>query len=65
MTRYLRYLLGHWRLIWGFCPVCNSDAPEIDSCAWCGGFHGWRSGETRYRERVLWQRAWNARKEAE
>lgn len=23
-----------WRLWWNLCPICNSDAPEIDQC-WC------------------------------
>ena len=24
-----------WRLHWGFCPLCNSSAPEIDTCLMC------------------------------
>lgn len=35
----LRYaflrLRGGWRLAWGFCPKCNSDAPAKDTCTVC------------------------------
>ncbi len=31
----MKYLLGKWRLWWGFCPACNSDAPELDTCKIC------------------------------
>lgn len=24
-----------WRVLWGLCPRCNSDAPEIDNCPVC------------------------------
>ena len=28
-------LIGRWRLLWGQCPRCNSDAPAVDHCAVC------------------------------
>lgn len=26
---------GKWRLLFGFCPACNSDAPEMYDCTVC------------------------------
>jgi hypothetical protein len=26
---------GRWRLLFGFCPQCNSDAPELYDCVVC------------------------------
>lgn len=31
----MRRFIGKWRLWWGLCPLCNSDAPEIDTCPVC------------------------------
>lgn len=31
----LTLLQGRWRLYWGFCPACNSDAPAINTCPVC------------------------------
>ena len=28
---------GAWRLWWGHCPLCNSDAPLLDHCKVCRG----------------------------
>lgn len=33
--RSLRWLIGAYRAMWGFCPSCNSDAPAIDTCPVC------------------------------
>ena len=33
-----RVLQAKWRLYFGFCPECNSSAPEIDSCYVCDGY---------------------------
>lgn len=35
IARRLRCLRGHWRLMFGFCPSCNSDAPKVDTCWVC------------------------------
>ena len=31
----VRYLVGRYRLWWGWCPACNSDAPAKDVCGVC------------------------------
>jgi len=31
----LKLLLAKWRNFWGFCPECNSDAPEMYDCVVC------------------------------
>ncbi len=36
----IRRLVGWYRLLWGYCPACNSDAPAIDSCYVCRGITG-------------------------
>lgn len=33
-------LLAFWRAYRGFCPTCNSDAPEIDACQSCQNWRG-------------------------
>lgn len=33
----VRLLGGAWRLAWGHCPLCNSDAPLLDHCPCCMG----------------------------
>ena len=37
-------LRGWWRIFWGTCPLCNSDAPCVDTCALCEGFRGYPAG---------------------
>ena len=41
--KYLRYWWDLWvgwqRVYWGFCPSCNSSAPELDTCDTCYGYH--------------------------
>lgn len=55
------YIIGRWRIYWGQCPVCNSDAPEIDTCSFCQGWHGYRDNAAR--ERLKWR--WDTRIERE
>jgi hypothetical protein len=31
----LLYWRGIWRTFWGWCPKCNSDAPELYKCNIC------------------------------
>lgn len=38
---YFKYWGGKWRLLLGFCPMCNSDAPELYDCPCC---HYYSSG---------------------
>ena len=37
MTAMLNRLIWAWRLWWGLCPICNSDAPALDTCKCCRG----------------------------
>lgn len=30
---------ARYRAAFGFCPMCNSDAPKLDDCPLCGGYH--------------------------
>ncbi len=40
MKRWFLMLLGRWRMWWGCCPLCNSDAPELYSCPVCDWWEG-------------------------
>jgi len=33
-------LSGKYKLFWGLCPKCNSDAPELYGCSICNFYHG-------------------------
>ena len=35
---FIKKLIGRWRIALGFCPMCNSDAPEVYSCPLCHGY---------------------------
>ena len=37
---WIEALIGKWRLLWGFCPYCNSDAPVLYNCPVCHYYHG-------------------------
>ena len=54
MIEWLVYLRGMWRIRWGNCPVCNSDAPDLDTCTYCHGFRGWRDKKLRAQMRFTW-----------
>ena len=36
-THRTHRLIGQWRLLLGFCPRCNSDAPHVYDCPVCIG----------------------------
>ena len=38
-------LRSRWRVLFGFCPMCNSDAPAVDSCSLCDSHHRATDGE--------------------
>ena len=42
-------ILGKWRLLFGFCPECNSDAPKLYECPVCC-YNKYRNRDT------LWER---------
>lgn len=44
--KWLRAIRGKYRLMWGWCPSCNSDAPAIDTCEVCHYEHGWARDRT-------------------
>jgi hypothetical protein len=35
----LKMITPRFRVFLGFCPLCNSDAPELDCCPLCDGYH--------------------------
>jgi hypothetical protein len=35
----LSMLKPRFRVALGYCPLCNSDAPELDDCPLCDGYH--------------------------
>lgn len=39
-TPTLRKLVAYWRAFRGYCPRCNSDAPELDTCLICERWRG-------------------------
>lgn len=39
LRRKFRVYVGAWRLVSNLCPLCNSDAPAIDTCPICEGYH--------------------------
>lgn len=41
----LSMLKSRYRVALGFCPLCNSDAPELDECPLCNGYHTARGDE--------------------
>lgn len=43
---FFKRLLGSCRIAFGFCPECNSDAPEVDSCPVCEGYRSSELGHT-------------------
>jgi len=42
IQRRLSLIKGRLRLRYGFCPMCNSDAPELYDCPVCDGYHSAR-----------------------
>ena len=37
---FFKRLRGRWRLWWGLCPLCNSDAPALYHCPVCQYYQG-------------------------
>lgn len=42
----LQRAVGAMRMLFGFCPECNSDAPELGTCKVCEGYHATSIGYT-------------------
>jgi len=54
MIDWLIYRRGLWRIYWGCCPECNSDAPALDNCQFCEAHRGWRDKKARAELRWKW-----------
>lgn len=54
MISWIIRIRGSWRIYWGSCPICNSDAPEMDVCQFCGSFYGWRDKMARRMLLIRW-----------
>ena len=61
MKNWLRYWQGRIRLWWGFCPKCNSDAPELYSCEICDGYCSSSSPFYEWPIHPLTKRRWKNR----
>ena len=51
---------GSWRIKLGFCPLCNSDAPEVYDCPLCDGYQqasGDKFPPAKY-TKSLWRKEW-------
>lgn len=53
MARLIRRVIGSYRMLWGWCPRCNSDAPHIYTCAICKS-EGWQFSDRT--QEVVWRR---------
>ena len=56
MRRLVNRLVGAWRFWWGFCPACNSDAPEVDTCQVCRAGFRYRFDGAGKHDAERWQR---------
>ena len=56
MIRYaFLWLRGRWRMWWGVCPLCNSDAPALYRCRVCEFWEPpWRTLGSRGVSPDLW-----------
>lgn len=50
----VKMLVGKWRLLFGFCPKCNSDAPELYDCSVCHWYRTSESGMPTSRIKKIW-----------
>lgn len=53
MKHFKKKLLGRWRLLFGNCPSCNSDAPEMYDCNTCD-FKNNYNNRRKKDDRVYW-----------
>jgi len=53
VKHFLLKLRAYKRAFLGYCPRCNSDAPELDTCCVCGGDRTWPQTAERMAYR-LW-----------
>lgn len=50
----LRIINGGIRLFFGFCPKCNSDAPELYDCKVCNWYQTSFSGMPDKETKAIW-----------
>lgn len=50
-------IVACWRL-WGFCPGCNSDGPEIDTCRVCENYRSPRPHPPNEWTKNVWWTRW-------
>jgi hypothetical protein len=62
MRRIFAVIRGGIRIMFGFCPKCNSDAPGIDNCMVCNGYRwgGFGDKPDSARLKVWWYKFINA-----
>ena len=63
IIRFLKSTRGLSRLALGFCPLCNSDAPEVYDCPVCSGYQS-ASGDKWPPPRATKKRWWRIYKNA-
>lgn len=56
MRILLKKIRGRIRLLLGFCPKCNSDAPEMFSCNVCDFKDKWHGREMKEDKKYWWNR---------
>jgi len=54
MKKLLKKLIGRWRLLFGFCPACNSDAPELYDCRVCNWYITSEMGMPTTETKKIW-----------
>jgi len=47
-------LRSRWRVLLGFCPMCNSDAPAVYNCPLCEGWQTTTNGMPDSETRKTW-----------
>ena len=57
MVGFIKRLRGNYRISLGFCPLCNSDAPEVYDCPLCEGYQQARGD--KYPPTKETKRAWS------
>ena len=53
-------LRGRWRLLFGFCPACNSDAPELYDCTVCQWYRTSENGMPKKSTKWAWWQRYKA-----
>jgi len=48
--------IGRWRLFWGNCPACNSDAPAMYDCSVCDFKDNYHERGRRVDKKYWWNR---------